>query len=143
VATESAILLLRLGFLAALYLFLALLMALLWSEMAARRPAGGRTAPGASLLVVEPGQSGLEEGVALPLDQITSIGREPGNTIVLADPSVSAEHALMTFRQGQWWVEDLASMNGAYVNTIRIERPTIVRPGDVLRFGTVSVRLHV
>ena len=138
---DLTILLLRLAFLAALYLFLALVWLMLWRDMGARRTESQGRSVGASLVVIDAGASGRGLGETLPLQPITTIGRQASNTLIFADESVSAEHALMSHRQGQWWLEDLASTNGTYLNTLPIGRPTIVRPGDVIRLGVVSLRL--
>ena len=60
------------------------------------------------------------EGTIFPLLPVTRIGRAEHNTIVLEDAFVSAEHALLTRREGQWWLEDLNSRNGTLLNDLAI-----------------------
>jgi hypothetical protein len=81
-------------------------------------------------------RSGKAAGQAFTLHQdTTAIGRTQGNDVVLPDPTVSRHHARLTFRRGQWYLEDLNSSNGTYVNNIRINRPAPLMEGDELRFG--------
>jgi hypothetical protein len=139
VAPEVTILLLRLGFLAVLYVFLGLLLIVLWRDLGQQRPAANRLP--ARLEVLEAGQSGTVG--EMMLSPITTIGRAAPNAIALPDPSVSTEHALLAFRDGHWWLEDLGSTNGTLLNGARVTRPTIIRSGDTLTFGAVSLRAHL
>lgn len=54
---------------------------------------------------------------------------------LLPDPSVSRQHAELSFRDGQWLICDLNSSNGTYVNEQRIGRPTLLRNQDQIRCG--------
>ena len=66
--------------------------------------------------------------------QPVSIGRLPGNTIVIDHPAVSARHARV-FREGTHYViEDLKSTNGTFVNDKPITRHTL-RDGDAILVG--------
>jgi eukaryotic-like serine/threonine-protein kinase len=65
----------------------------------------------------------------------TSIGRTQGNDIILPDPTVSRRHARLSFHNGQWYLEDLNSSNGSFVNGVRIYRPAPLMDGDELRLG--------
>ena len=55
---------------------------------------------------------------------------------------VSARHAALTYRGRAWYVEDLGSTNGVFVNGTRIEGPTPVAWGDELQVGGVRLRLE-
>ncbi len=78
-----------------------------------------------------------------PLPAITGLGRSTHNAIVLADQSVSGEHALVSFRLGQWWIEDLGSTNGTFINDAPVEQPTVIHTGDILRLGSVRLRVRL
>ncbi len=65
----------------------------------------------------------------------TTIGRTAGNDIIISDPTVSRHHARLVFHNGQWYLEDLNSSNGSFVNDIRIHRPAPLMEGDELRLG--------
>ena len=49
------------------------------------------------------------------------------NAIVVEDQFVSAEHAILTFRGRAWYVEDLGSTNGTYVNGVPVGEVTAAR----------------
>lgn len=57
---------------------------------------------------------------------------------------VSRRHARIVRRGNSYWIEDLGSMNGTYVNGRRLppHRPFPLRPGDRVRFGTLEVIVH-
>lgn len=62
------------------------------------------------------------------------IGRGPTCDVVLADRSVSREHARLFFRDGTWIVQDLDSTNGTFVNGQPVGRSQLA-PGDHIRLG--------
>lgn len=138
------ILVLRIGLVAILYGFLLAVLAIVQRELRvvaqrAEQPRG----PLARVVVVDGGETGLKPGDSFALQTITSIGRGLSNTIVLPDSFASTEHALLTYRNGQWWVEDLSSRNGTFVNDVRLDGPTVIGASDVLRIGQVRLRLIV
>lgn len=77
-------------------------------------------------------------GQIFPLGMETvNIGRYGDNTIVLADPRVSAHHARIRWQPeiSNFTIEDLGSEQGTYVNEVRLTKPVILRHGDVIRMG--------
>jgi pSer/pThr/pTyr-binding forkhead associated (FHA) protein len=66
---------------------------------------------------------------------ITTLGRTAGNDVVIQDATVSRHHARLFFHEGQWYVEDLQSANGTFVNGTRVHRPMPLQHGDELRMG--------
>lgn len=76
-----------------------------------------------------------EHRIALPPHSVT--GRSSACALKLPEPLVSAEHASLSFRNGEWVVRDLGSLNGTWVNGERMS-PGSARPlaaGDRLAFG--------
>lgn len=68
-----------------------------------------------------------------------TVGRDSSRAdIVLEHETVSGEHARIQFEQGQFYVYDLASTNGTYVNNWRIQRQLLM-DGDVVRFGSAEL----
>lgn len=78
-----------------------------------------------------------------PLMPITSLGRAPINDIVIDDNFASSEHAVITLRDGQWWLEDRNSRNGTLLNGERIYGSIIVTDGDIISIGRVNYRLEL
>jgi pSer/pThr/pTyr-binding forkhead associated (FHA) protein len=64
-----------------------------------------------------------------------------GNTcdFLVDDPTISARHARLSFRQGQWWLEDLASRNGTFLNGEALKTPALLTDGDKIRLGQVEL----
>ncbi len=58
------------------------------------------------------------------------------------DPDISRNHAQIVFRGGEWWLHDLKSVNGTYVNGRRIYEPTIIKPGTEIRLGKTRLRVE-
>lgn len=73
--------------------------------------------------------------------QIT-VGRIPGNGLVLRDPRVSSRHARLLSSPEGWVLEDLNSRNGSFVNDQRITR-TRLHEGDVIRFGQTAFAFQI
>jgi hypothetical protein len=129
----------RLAFLAALYVFLALVVRALLRDVraASRDPAGalGR-------LVVVASGSLPAVGSVFPLDAVTTLGRDLGCSVVLDDAFASARHAILTFRGRGWYVEDLGSTNGTLVNGVPVAVALSLGFGDELQIGEVRMRLE-
>lgn len=71
-----------------------------------------------------------------------TLGRQAGNEIVVSEPGVSRIHArIYRDDRGLWMVADLDTANGTFVNERRIEGPTPVRPGDVIRVSKTRLRV--
>jgi pSer/pThr/pTyr-binding forkhead associated (FHA) protein len=69
------------------------------------------------------------------------IGRDPACEIILDDPAVSNKHARLAYHHAQWWLEDLQSTNGTFLNGEAVSTPLVVTGGDVVRCGPVELRL--
>jgi adenylate cyclase len=61
----------------------------------------------------------------------------------LSDDKVSAHHARLTLENGEYWVEDLGSTNGTWVNNKRIRVKTHLTPKSVIRVGGTSMKVEV
>jgi len=101
------------------------------------RPRKGRAA---HRLVVTGGQLA---GTRLTLGEAPiTIGRAEDSTLVIADDYASARHARLVPRSGQWFVEDLGSTNGTYLDRNRVNGPTPVPIGVPIRIGRTSIELR-
>ncbi|NPV52895.1 MAG: FHA domain-containing protein [Firmicutes bacterium] len=108
------------------------------------RPPGGAE-PGPGLYVV--GEHGeFPPGAFFAIDPLTdivvSLGRGPGNIISIPDPYVSAVHARIVRRGEGYWLEDLGSRNGTFVNGKRVSRAVRLRPGDTITVGDTTFQFR-
>jgi len=72
-----------------------------------------------------------------------SIGRLPGNDVVLAqDSNVSRRHALLSTYQGKVFVRDLNSLNGTKVNGELVAGDHLLQDGDIVTVGDTSFVYH-
>jgi hypothetical protein len=81
---------------------------------------------------------GPEAGRTYALQEASSLGRSADNEIRVSDKTVSAHHARLSLRGGQWWLEDLGSRNGTLLNGNRIETAFVVTEGDRIQLGAVE-----
>lgn len=89
-------------------------------------------------------EEGPEPGQTFVLDQdLLTVGRDPGNDIVIGDPQVSRHHARIR-RQGSLMViEDVGSTNGTYINGMLLTNPHTLTPGDVVSLGdAITLTYH-
>lgn len=82
-------------------------------------------------------------GEKYALKPITSLGRSPTNTIPITDNFASSEHALVTLRQGQWWLEDRNSRNGTLLNNVPVKQPVVIAEGDIIGIGQIRLRMDL
>jgi pSer/pThr/pTyr-binding forkhead associated (FHA) protein len=95
------------------------------------------------LVVVATESPDLPPGTRIPLLPITSIGRSLTNTLVIEDDFVSSEHALLTLRGRQWWLEDLGSRNGTDLNALPISSETIISDRDIISIGRTDLKVDL
>ncbi len=148
--SELTVGLLRLGYLALLWLMVLSAVAVLRRDLygtriVARRrqagkgaqagPAGGRAPArrGPTRLVVTEGPL---RGTIIPLGAApVLLGRAPGCTLVLDDDYSSSRHARLYPQGDDWFVEDLGSTNGTYLGEYRVQAPMRVPMGTAVRIG--------
>jgi len=133
---DLLLLILRMAIAAVLYAFLAFILVHLWKDIQTSKRSRP-VAPRAHLETLE--GEGLE--IAYNLEEQNLIGRAKDNTIVLNDDTVSGYHARLSYRQDQWWLEDLGSRNGSFLNEILVTEPLVITNGDELHFGNIRMRL--
>lgn len=160
--TELAVTLIRIGFLALLWIFVFVVIATLRRDIYGVQVKKRGGTPRAVDQVSYPKQSkksknrsnrnlptkilvtdGPLTGTTIPLGQASLIvGRSPDSALVLDDSYSSARHARFFSAEGQWFVEDLQSTNGTYVHGQRIDHPTPVTPGDTVTIGQTTFTLQ-
>lgn len=161
--SELTLTLLRLGYLALLWLLVLSIVAVLRRDLFGTRitrrstpsPAGptpaapprGRretpapaAAPIARTLVVTEGSL---KGTTIALGQAPIlIGRAPECTLVLEDDFASGRHARLSLQQGTWMVEDLGSTNGTFLGRNRVQDPVPIALGAPVRVGRTVIELR-
>lgn len=70
-----------------------------------------------------------------------TLGRADSNDFVLGDDYASSRHARLFRRGSEWFVEDLDSRNGTFVQGTRIDQPERVSVGTDIKMGRTIVRL--
>ena len=70
-----------------------------------------------------------------------TIGRSQGNDLPIDHQTISRNHARLFFAEGKWWIEDLVSRNGTFVNDEAIPQrtPVEIQSGVSLRLGDVNI----
>jgi hypothetical protein len=104
------------------------------------RPAKVKRGRAAHNLIVT---EGALAGTRLTLgEQPITIGRAEDSTLVISDDYASARHARLVPRSGQWFVEDMGSTNGTYLDRAKVTAPTPVPLGVPIRIGRTSIELR-
>ncbi len=143
---DSFLLILRLLLIVLLYLFLMQVVIAITRDLrktaAVSVDGGGRVTPVLGhLVVVDSGPSNLSPGTSFNLESQTNIGRGPTNTIQLPDNFISSEHSRLTYRNGQWFVQDAGSVNGTFVNNQPAYNALPAKVGDIVRVGYIQFKL--
>ena len=85
-----------------------------------------------------------EDGRKLGSHKLSSnlqIGRAEACHIRPDDTYVSQFHARIYSKNGSWYVEDLGSTNGTYLNRQRVSSPAEIQAGDQVRIGKTTLEL--
>ena len=72
-----------------------------------------------------------------------SIGRAGTNVICLKDDRISRNHALIKKEQDGYTISDLQSSNGTYVNGRPVSSPVMIKPGDAIVLGNITLSFSV
>ena len=163
--SELTLTIIRLGFLAILWMFVLTAVSVMRSDLFGRKsaarpqqrraaappppqparrekapkPAKGKRGMPSTLVVTQGALSGTTVRLG---DQPVTLGRSQESTIVLDDDYVSGRHARFFTREGQWVVEDMGSTNGTYLDRTKVTGPTPVKIGVPVRIGKTVVELR-
>ncbi|TFG69727.1 MAG: FHA domain-containing protein [Anaerolineales bacterium] len=114
-----------------LYAFLALALYVIWREFT-HNTGKVENNPDPALLRITHASM---ESTEFQLRPVTALGRNNDNHIVIDDPFASTHHAIIVWRDQQWWVEDLESHNGTQLNDNLLTEPHVLTSGDIIRIG--------
>lgn len=134
---------LRLALAAILYAFLTAVLLMLWRDLRWTVAAEGANRPQGKLVVLKSPDDGLAAGSVFLLQPVTLLGRAPTSTIQVPDAYASAQHALISWREGQWWLEDLGSRNGTLLNDQPLQSPAVIATGDIISVGQTQFRVEL
>lgn len=163
--SELTLTVMRLGFLAVLWLFVIVAVQVIRSDLfgtrvtqRGSRRGGANNAPQQGGRQAAPPQQRQRRGAPTKLvvsegtltgttvalaGQTITLGRAHDSTIVLDDDYASSRHArIYPDRDGQWIVEDLGSTNGTYLDRTRLTTPTPIPPGAPIRIGKTVIELR-
>lgn len=94
-----------------------------------------------AILTVEAGQA-APMVYELPLDQVTTLGRNKKNAIILTDEHASRRHAQVVYVNGRWVLRDLDTLNGTRLNGRRVQQQTL-ETNHVISIGRTRLRFRV
>ena len=133
----QTLLLVRILLAAALYAFLGMALLILWRDLK-RQAENVIAAQSPPITLLREGQTSFH----FTKPEIT-IGRDPACDATLEDKTVSNEHARFSFHHNQWWLEDLQSTNGTFLNEERVSAPTVITTSDLVRCGQVVLSIRI
>ncbi len=152
--SELTLTVIKLGFLAMLWLLIISVTSAMRADLFGVRPAkptgapakssgnrargSGRGAPTRVVIIDGPDK---DRGAPLTGAPVT-FGRGSDCTVPLSDEYVSTKHARLMFHDGQWYVEDLGSTNGTYLGNERLTRSMPVGPRSRVRLGKTVFELR-
>ncbi len=159
--SELTLTLIKIGFLALLWLFVLSAVSVIKSDMFGERVDPNRLGTAKSAKPAKPAKpvkasrrrrsnaptrlvisEGANAGITVPLNgQPILLGRGADATIRLDDDYVSTRHARFVPHGDDWYIEDLGSTNGTYIGNQRITTPMVVAPGVQVRIGKTTAEL--
>jgi len=161
--SELTLTLIRLGFLAVLWLFVLSAVSVIRSDMFGARVTGkalkAGKAPKPAKPAKEPRQRKPRRDRSAPRQLVVADGPDAGQSVQLGseplligrgtdaairldDDYVSTRHARVATNGEEWFVEDLGSTNGTYVGSQRVTTPTAVAVGTPIRIGKTVLELR-
>lgn len=152
--------LLKIFLLVLLYLFFARVLRAVWAEInppKSLRPASAG-APGAAPAAPAPQRGSFRgtrsgpphlkaieppplRGQTYPLDTEVTLGRASGCQVPVHDAYASQVHARVFQSDGQWYIEDLGSTNGTYLNQRRVAGPMVMNRRDRIQIGNTVLEM--
>lgn len=124
-----------------LYLFLVLALFITWKELMVHGVNLSNRKPERLHVTIQ--SIGRETSYHVFDQTDVSIGRESDCPIVLLDEAVSARHARLSYHHRHWWVEDLGSTNGTWLNQTLVNTSTVLTTGDQIECGHTAIIVSI
>ncbi|MFA6074421.1 MAG: FHA domain-containing protein [Negativicutes bacterium] len=119
-----------------LYLFLYKLAKNIYRDLKAVKQSATKNFGSLTLKVVAAENLvGISLGELFRVDLNLNIGRSENNDVVIASPTVSAEHAIISFKKGNYLITDFGSTNGTLLNGEKLEGSAVIKIGDEIAIG--------
>jgi hypothetical protein len=146
----------KVGFLAVLWLFVLLIGNIIRTDLFGRRTSqdelaklaheggpnqtrrGARAEQVSQIVVI----AGRGVGDSVPLSGEVTLGRAADATLDIEDDYASSHHARVYRDAESWIIADLGSTNGTFINGVRVERPTRIGPEDIIRIGRTQLKME-
>jgi len=160
--SELALFLVRIGFVAVLWVFILSLLSVIRADLygrrvisrIARQNAPQLTAGSAASLGID--DSGVFEpteiavltsrtagtNISLEGKKEVLIGRAPSSDMVISDEFASSMHAKLVLVGQDWVLQDLNSTNGTHLDGKKITTPVTIKAGMTIRIGTTTFELR-
>lgn len=143
---QVILLVLKFGLLVVIYAFILRVFYFILHDL--RRSSGKLTLDhreltqsfGAELVVTESHDQAIRQGQIVKLGYKTTIGRGANHQIPLTDTFVSHGHAVIIFQKRNYYLEDLNSVNGTYINGMRVNEPVLLKHGDTIKIARVTFK---
>ena len=128
----TLLLILRLALIIALYAFLGWALWTLWQDLRSQ----GKTLSTfhAPVLILRMHEDSDDHTFRFTSSEVL-VGRDLSCECHIDDITISARHARLAFHHGQWWVEDLNSRNGTFLNDAPVTASVVITSGDRLQCG--------
>jgi pSer/pThr/pTyr-binding forkhead associated (FHA) protein len=139
--TGFVVLIFRVILVVALYLFLGIALFSLWRQLSGKGQVG-HTALNIPTITLEPREFNSPAKVFKNQKTVT-IGRNDGNDIHFDDIQLSNHHAMLHYHHKQWWIEDIHSTNGIFINGEKIKDPTVLFTDDILKCGVKEWKIMI
>jgi pSer/pThr/pTyr-binding forkhead associated (FHA) protein len=156
--SEFTLTLIKLAFLAVLWLFVIAAVGVIRADLFGSKAAGRAAKPRPAKAGKQPKAQrapqrsvptklvviqGERTGTVIDLTSVPiTVGRANDSTLVVTDDYASSRHARLYAQDGQWIVEDLGSTNGTYLGRTKVSRPMPVPPGVPVRIGKTVIELR-
>lgn len=138
--SATILLVLRIISIGVVYAFIAWALWVLWQDL--RRQSYASAASQVIPIVLRLESESEQNVFRFTASQIT-IGRDPACECFLDESTISARHARLSYHHAQWWVEDLHSRNGTFLNELAVSGPIVLTSGDTLRCGQRVLQVSI
>ena len=124
-----------------LYAFLAWALYTLWiSIKRSSKTSEDRQIP--KFTIIQIGGDNGDETVYPFTQSNIIIGRDPLCDLELSNDTISAQHSKISYELGQWWLDDLDSTNGTFLNEEPVAEPVVITDSDRIRCGKIELTVQ-